>query len=88
MIAVLSRHAGVRLGDADVFVSVAGGARALDPAADLAMALAITSAHRGIPLAPGSAAFGELGPDRRDPARPGTACAGWPRWRRTASRSR
>ena len=61
VIAVLSRHAGVRLGDADVFVSVAGGARALDPAADLAMALAITSAHRGVPLAPGSAAFGELG---------------------------
>ncbi len=61
VIAVLSRHAGVRLGDADVFVSVAGGARALDPAADLAMALAITSAHRGIPLAAGTAAFGELG---------------------------
>ena len=49
VIAVLSRHAGVRLGDADVFVSVAGGARALDPAADLAMALAVTSAHRGRP---------------------------------------
>ncbi len=61
VIAVLSRHAGVRLGDADVFVSVAGGARALDPAADLAMALAITSAHRGVPLAAGTAAFGELG---------------------------
>jgi DNA repair protein RadA/Sms len=60
-IAVLSRHAGVRLGDADVFVSVAGGARALDPAADLAMALAITSAHRGVPLVAGTAAFGELG---------------------------
>ncbi|WP_217915074.1 DNA repair protein RadA [Miltoncostaea marina] len=61
VVAVLSRHAGVRLGDADVFVSVAGGARALDPAADLAMALAITSAHRGVPLAAGTAAFGELG---------------------------
>jgi DNA repair protein RadA/Sms len=61
VIAVLSRHAGVRLGDADVFVSVAGGARALDPAADLAMALAITSAHRGMPLAAGTVAFGELG---------------------------
>jgi len=61
VIAVLSRHAGVRLGDQDVFVSVAGGARALDPAADLAMALAITSAHRGVPLAAGTVAFGELG---------------------------
>jgi DNA repair protein RadA/Sms len=57
VIAVLSRHAGVRLGDADVFVSVAGGAQALD----LAIALAITSAHRGIPVVPGAAAFGELG---------------------------
>lgn len=61
VIAVLSRHAGVRLGDADVFVSVAGGARAMDPAADLAMALAVTSAHRGMPLASGTVAFGELG---------------------------
>ena len=61
VIAVLSRHAGVRLGDQDVFVSVAGGARALDPAADLAMALAVTSAHRGVPLAAGTVAFGELG---------------------------
>ncbi len=42
-------------------MSVAGGARAMDPAADLAMALAVTSAHRGIPLAAGTAAFGELG---------------------------
>jgi DNA repair protein RadA/Sms len=61
VIAVLSRHAGFRLGDQDVFVSVAGGARAIDPAADLAMALAIASAHRGTPLAAGSAAFGEIG---------------------------
>jgi len=61
VIAVLSRHAGFRFGDQDVFVSVAGGARAIDPAADLAMALAIASAHRGTPLAPGSAAFGEIG---------------------------
>ena len=61
VIAVLSRHAGLHLGDSDVFVSVAGGARALDPAADLAIALALTSAQRGIPLAPGTMAFGELG---------------------------
>ena len=61
VIAVLSRHAGFRLGDQDVFVTVAGGARAVDPAADLAMALAIASAHRGTPLAAGSAAFGEIG---------------------------
>jgi DNA repair protein RadA/Sms len=61
VLAVLSRHAGLRLGDHDVFVSVAGGARAMDPAADLAVALAVASAHRGIALAPGTAAFGEIG---------------------------
>ena len=61
VVAVLSRHAGMRLGDQDVFVSVAGGARALEPAADLAIALAIVSAHRGRPLGPGTAAFGEIG---------------------------
>ncbi len=61
VIAVLSRHAGLRLGDHDVFVSVAGGARAADPAADLAIALAVASAHRGVPLAGVTAAYGELG---------------------------
>lgn len=61
VIAILSRHAGVRLGDQDVFVSVAGGARALEPAADLAIALAVVSAHRGRALGSGTMAFGELG---------------------------
>jgi len=61
VIAILSRHAGLRLGDQDVFVNVAGGARALEPAADLAVALAIASAHRGQPLGTGTVAFGELG---------------------------
>jgi DNA repair protein RadA/Sms len=61
VIAVLSRHAGLRLGDSDVFVSVAGGARAMDPAADLAIALAVASAHRGAPVSAGTTAFGELG---------------------------
>jgi DNA repair protein RadA/Sms len=61
VLAVLTRHAGLRLGDQDVFVSVAGGARAQDPAADLAIALAVTSAHRGVALAAGTAAFGEIG---------------------------
>ncbi len=61
VIAVLGRHAGLRLGDQDVFVSVAGGARAMDPAADLAIALAVASGFRGRPLPAGTIAFGELG---------------------------
>jgi DNA repair protein RadA/Sms len=61
VLAVLSRHAGVRVGDQDVFVSVAGGARAQDPAADLAIALAVASAARGTPLPGTTAAMGEIG---------------------------
>ena len=47
IVAVLSRHAGVALGTADVFVNVAGGVRIDEPGADLAVALAIASAARG-----------------------------------------
>jgi DNA repair protein RadA/Sms len=61
IVAVLSRHAGVPLGTADVFVNVAGGVRIDEPGADLAIALAITSAARGAPIRDGLAAFGELG---------------------------
>jgi DNA repair protein RadA/Sms len=81
VLAVLARHAGVGVGSADVFVNVAGGVRVDEPGADLAVALAVASAGRGVPLegAPGPAApvccFGEVGltgelrsvghPDRR-----------------------
>jgi len=61
IVAVLARHAGVPLGQADVFVNVAGGVRIDEPGADLAIALAIASAARGVPVRPGTAAFGEIG---------------------------
>src|SRR5205823_8848592 len=61
IVAVLSRHTGVALGQADVFVNVAGGVRIDEPGADLAIALAIVSAAKGSPLKPGLAAFGEIG---------------------------
>jgi DNA repair protein RadA/Sms len=61
IVAVLSRHARVPLGQADVFVNVAGGVRIDEPGADLAVALAIASAARGIPVRSGTAAFGEVG---------------------------
>jgi DNA repair protein RadA/Sms len=60
-VAVLSRHARVALGQADVFVNVAGGVRIDEPGADLAVALAIASAARRAPVKPGVAAFGEIG---------------------------
>ncbi len=61
IVAVLSRHARVALGQADVFVNVAGGVRIDEPGADLAVALAIASAARGVPVHSSTAAFGEIG---------------------------
>jgi DNA repair protein RadA/Sms len=65
VLAVLSRHAGVGTGTADVFVNVVGGVRIDEPGADLAVALAVASAARGVPLGgdggPPVAAFGEIG---------------------------
>jgi len=61
IVAVLARHAGIGLGQADVFVNVAGGVRIDEPGADLAIALAIASAARRAPVKAGIAAFGEIG---------------------------
>jgi DNA repair protein RadA/Sms len=61
IVAVLTRHARLPLGSADVFVNVAGGVRIDEPGADLAVALAIASASRGVAVKDGLAAFGELG---------------------------
>jgi DNA repair protein RadA/Sms len=64
ILAVLARHAGIPFGSSDVFVSVAGGVRVEEPGADLAIALALASAARGVPLGSGErplAAFGEVG---------------------------
>lgn len=69
ILAVLGRHAGIALGDHDVFINIVGGVRIDEPAADLAVALAVVSAARGKPLtnavngggyAP-IACFGEIG---------------------------
>jgi len=77
VLAVLARHTNLALGSSDVFVSVAGGVRVDEPGADLAIALALASAAKGIVPAAEKpiAAFGELGltgelrhvahPDRR-----------------------
>ena len=61
IVAVLARHAGVKLGAADVFVNVAGGVRMDEPGGDLAVALAIASAAKGTSVRSGLAAFGEVG---------------------------
>jgi DNA repair protein RadA/Sms len=61
IVAILERRAGMNLGGHDIYCSVAGGLRVVEPAADLGIALAIASAFRDVPLARNVAAFGELG---------------------------
>ena len=61
LLAVLHRHAGVSCMDQDVFVNAVGGVRIGEPAADLAVMLAIQSSLRGKALPRGFFAFGEVG---------------------------
>jgi DNA repair protein RadA/Sms len=61
LIAVLEKHGGQRLADQDIFAAVAGGIRVTEPAADLALALAIAGAHHGRALRPGTVVLGEVG---------------------------
>jgi len=61
LLAVLHRHAGVSCMDQDVFVNAVGGVRISEPAADLAVLLAIQGSLRGRALPQGFVAFGEVG---------------------------
>jgi DNA repair protein RadA/Sms len=66
VLAVLARHACIGIGSADVFLNVVGGIRVEEPGADLAAALAIAGAAKGVHLRGGDgsaplACFGELG---------------------------
>jgi len=61
LIAVLSKRVGLRLFDQDVFVNVVGGLRVGEPAADLAIALAIATSLQNLALPPDMAAIGEVG---------------------------
>ncbi len=61
LLAVLHRHAGIACMDQDVFVNAVGGVRIGEPAADLAVLLAIHGSLRGKPLPRGFIAFGEVG---------------------------
>ena len=61
LLAVLDRHAGLFVGDHDVFVNIAGGMKLNEPASDLAVALAVASSHLGRPLPHTTLAIGEIG---------------------------
>ena len=61
LLAVLHRHVGVACYDQDVFINAVGGVKIGEPAADLAVLLAIMSSLKGKPLPKGLVVFGEVG---------------------------
>ncbi|MBS6071350.1 MAG: DNA repair protein RadA [Actinomyces urogenitalis] len=60
-LAVLTARLRVDTSSSDVYVSTVGGARAVEPATDLAVAIAVVSAAQNLPTPPGLVAFGEVG---------------------------
>lgn len=61
LMAVIHKHAGVAAFDQDIFINAVGGVKIGEPAADLAVLLAIHSSLRNKPLPPGLVVFGEVG---------------------------
>jgi len=61
LLAVLEQSGRIPLGSIDVFVSTVGGIKVTEPAADLAVALAVASAISGVPIPAQVVAFGEIG---------------------------
>jgi DNA repair protein RadA/Sms len=61
LLAVLHRHAGIAAFDQDVFINAVGGVKITEPAADLAVLLAINSSMRNKALPRGLVVFGEVG---------------------------
>ena len=61
LLAVLNRHAGIACFDQDVFLNAVGGVKISEPAADLAVILAMLSSFRNKPLPEKMVAFGEIG---------------------------
>jgi len=59
--AVLSRRAGIKLGNQDIIVNATGGIKLDEPASDLGIALAIASSYRDVAVKSGLAAIGEIG---------------------------
>jgi DNA repair protein RadA/Sms len=58
---VLHRHAGIAMWEQDVFVNAVGGVRIGEPAADLAVSLAVVSSFSDKPISSKLAVFGEIG---------------------------
>lgn len=61
LLAAMHRHAGIHLGDQDVYINVVGGVKVTETSADLALLMAALSSFRNQPLPLGLIAFGEVG---------------------------
>ena len=61
LIAMLSRRTKLNLGDKDVFINIVGGIKVDEPAADLAICMAVASAAKGMQLKDDAIVFGEVG---------------------------
>ena len=61
ILAVLDKRANAPIGGSDAYLSTVGGVRLTEPAADLAISLALAGAITERPLPPGTIAFGEVG---------------------------
>lgn len=61
LIAVLERRTKLKLADRDIYVNIVGGIRLTEPAADLAVCMAIASAAKGMQLKKNAVVFGEVG---------------------------
>jgi len=61
ILAVLEKRVGLSLANQDVYVNVAGGVRIVEPAVDLAIAIAVASNLKELPADPGTIVIGEVG---------------------------
>jgi DNA repair protein RadA/Sms len=61
LVAVLQKRVGLGLGNQDIYANVVGGLRLAEPAIDLAVATAVASSFRDVPVDPGTVAIGEIG---------------------------
>ncbi len=61
LMAVLEKRLGMRLGECDAYVNIAGGIRVNEPALDLGIVLAIVSSYRDLAVPDGTLVFGEVG---------------------------
>jgi DNA repair protein RadA/Sms len=61
LVAMLERRTKLNLGECDIYINIVGGIKITEPAADLAICMAIASAAKGMQLKKNAVVFGEVG---------------------------